>query len=451
MPISFLNFTATNHCRLRSRWTLSRNKHQDQPIMEPTLDTLRPLATALAIGLLIGIERGWKGRHEEEGDRTGGIRTFSLIGLLGGVGGLLAQEVSEWILAMAFLSVSALAIVAHILDVRQDKDVGATTAFAMMLTFVLSAWAVFGNEISALSATVIVAALLSYKPVLHNWLKNVKKKEIFAGIKLLIISVVLLPLLPDEGFGPWQALNPYWIWWMVVIISGLSFAGYVAIKLAGRRLGVLLTAITGGLASSTAVTLSLAQFARKSHSKIIFIAGVLFASSIMFIRVLVEVSVVNASLLGPLWVPLLAMFGGMLLLGGWLVFQEQRGTATSETSIELKNPFQLGMALKFGALLGLMLVLSEGVQEWYGDGGIYALSVASGLMDVDAITLSLSRMAKDELAAEVATMGIVLASATNTLVKGAIFTFIAGWKAGLRLTAYLALAIIPGLVLAFVL
>lgn len=419
--------------------------------MEPTLDTLRPLATALAIGLLIGIERGWKGRHEEEGDRTGGIRTFSLIGLLGGVGGLLAQEVSEWILAMAFLSVSALAIVAHILDVRQDKDVGATTAFAMMLTFVLSAWAVFGHEISALGATVIVTALLSYKPVLHNWLKNVKKKEIFAGIKLLIISVVLLPLLPDEGFGPWQALNPYWIWWMVVIISGLSFAGYVAIKLAGRRLGVLLTAITGGLASSTAVTLSLAQFARKSHSKTIFIAGVLFASSIMFIRVLVEVSVVNASLLGPLWAPLLAMFGGMLLLGGWLVFQEQRGTATSETSIELKNPFQLGMALKFGALLGLMLVLSEGVQEWYGDGGIYALSVASGLMDVDAITLSLSRMAKDELAAEVATMGIVLASATNTLVKGAIFTFIAGWKAGLRLTAYLALAIIPGLVLAFVL
>jgi len=417
--------------------------------MEINFSVFLPLATSLSIGLLIGIERGWKERYEDEGDRIGGLRTFSLIGLLGGVTGLLSQELSVWILAFALLSVSALAIVAHLLDVRHDKDVGATTAFAMILTFTLSAWAVFGYEIAALGVTVIVTALLGYKPVLHSWLRNLEKKEIFAGIKLLIISVVLLPLLPNQGFGPWNALNPYWIWWMVVLISGLSFVGYIAIRLTGSRFGTLLTAITGGLASSTAVTLSLAQFARQSNQKNIFIAGVLFASSIMFIRVLIEVSVVNPELLNALWIPIITMFTGILLMGGWLMFRDQNKSNKSDQALNLKNPFQLGMALKFGVLLAVILVLSEGMLEWYGDEGIYALSILSGLMDVDAITLSLSRMAENELSPSTATMGIILASATNTVVKGAIFAFIAGFRAGLRLLAYLIAAVTPGLIIAY--
>ncbi len=418
--------------------------------MELTFNVLLPLATSFAIGFLIGIERGWKGRHEDEGDRIGGIRTFSLIGLLGGLAGLLSQELSEWVLVIAFLSVSALSIVAHILHERQDEDVGVTTAFAMILTFALSAWAVFGHEITALAVTVIVIALLGYKPLLHSWLRKIEEKEVFAGIKLLIISVVMLPFLPNEGFGPWNALNPYWIWWMVVLISGISFVGYIAIKTTGNRLGTLLTGITGGLASSTAVTISLAQFARSYSNKTIFIAGVLFASSIMFIRILIEVSVVNPGLLSALWPPILTMFVGIILFGGWLMLNDQNESNKSENSIRLKNPFQLGMALKFGLLLAAILILSEGMLEWFGDEGIYALSIASGLMDVDAITLSLSRMALDDLSEEVATMGIILASVTNTLVKGVIFASIAGFQAGFRLLVYLTAAVIPGVVLAFV-
>jgi len=418
--------------------------------MDESLVNFLSLLAAFAIGLLIGIERGWSDRAIKEGGRVAGIRTFSLIGFLGGTWGLLAETLSAWIIGAAFLSVSALIIVAYVMDVRKNKDIGSTTAFAMMLTFALAAWAVQGNELYALGVTVIVMALLGYKPTLHRFLRRIEQKEIYAGIKLLVISVVLLPLLPNEGYGPWDALNPYWIWWMVVLICGLSFVGYFAIKVAGRRLGALLTAITGGMASSTAVTLSLAQFARESITKKVFMAGVMFAGSIMFIRVAIEVSIVNASLLPILWLPLAAMFAALILSGFVLLKMDQKKEMESGNGIEIKNPFQIGMALKFGALLALILLLSEGMAEWFGDEGIYALSVISGLMDVDAITLSLSRMSTEGLEYEVAAMGIILASATNTMVKGFIFAFFVGLKNSLPLLGFLLATILAGLLLAVI-
>ncbi|WP_069130055.1 MgtC/SapB family protein [Rhodohalobacter halophilus] len=414
--------------------------------MQELHDISLSLLVALSIGLLIGIERGWSERDEKEGDRMAGIRTFSVVGLLGGVWGLLALEIDEWVMAAAFLAVTAMIISAHIMDVKRDEDVGATTAFTLMLVFVLSAWSVFGYELPALGATVIVTALLGYKPTLHRWLRNINRKEIYAWTKLLVISLVLLPLLPNEGYGPWEAFNPYWVWWMVVLISGLSFVGYVAIKIAGKNLGTMLTSFVGGLASSTAVTISLAQFSKKSKTTFIFMAGVLLASSIMFIRVLIEVSVVNYQLLDQLWLPISLMFTGLIIAGFWLW---QFKVHTEESSpIKLKNPFQLKTAIQFGLLLGAILILSEGMQEWFGDQGVYVLSVISGLMDVDAITLSLSRMSQDNLREEVAVMGIILAAVTNTLVKGLIFSFFVGIKRSLTLLILLILAITPGILAA---
>jgi uncharacterized membrane protein (DUF4010 family) len=397
---------------------------------------------------LIGIERGWSDREEEEGDRIAGIRTFSLIGLLGGVLALLACEVNHWLMVVAFLAVSGLIVSAHVMDVRENKDVGTTTAFAMMLTFALAAWTAYGYPIPAMGVTVIVIFLLGYKPVLHKWLRTIKPQDFFSGVKLLIISVVLLPLLPDRGYGPWEVLNPYWIWWMVVLISGLSFTGYVVIRLVGSRKGTLVMAIAGGLVSSTAVTISLARLSRRHISKTLFASGVLLASSIMFIRVLVEVAVVNFALAHLLWIPLGAMCGG--LLGGvfWLWYRHPRKEEDPGQPIEVKNPLQLGMALQFSALLAAILLLSEAMKTWFGNDGVYVLSVISGLMDVDAITLSLSRSAKYDLDAEVAAMGIVLAAATNTLVKGIIFAFIAGIRDNIRMPLFLLAVILPGLLTA---
>lgn len=402
------------------------------------------MLAALAIGLLFGIERGWSERDADEGERIAGIRTFSIIGLLGGAWALMADKLSSWVLAAAFIAVSALIIAAYIIGVRHDDDIGTTTAFTMMLAFVLAALAVVGNPVLALAVTIVAISFLGYKPVLHDWLRVIEKKELYAGIKLLIISVALLPFLPNQGYGPYDALNPYWIWWMVVLISGISFAGYFAINLTGERMGTLLTAITGGLASSTAVTFSMAQFASLSKEKLYFMGGVLVASSIMFVRVVIEVFVVNKALLEYLWIPIGLMFVGILVGGYWFLVYGNRSEEEKDQQLEIKNPFQLGLALRFGALLVLILILSEGVKAWFGDEGIYILSVASGLMDVDAITVSLSKMALEDLNATVASLGIVLASATNTIVKGFIFAVIVGWKESLKLILFLFAAVLPG-------
>lgn len=416
--------------------------------MQPIYQVSLQLLTALAIGLLFGVERGWSGRAEEEGDRIAGLRTFTLVGILGGVWALIAQVTSDWVLAVAFLSVAAFVITFYVVDARDEEDIGATTEVALMLAFSLAAWSAYGNEILAIATTVICVALLGYKPTLHRWISRIEPDELFAAIKLLIISVVLLPLLPDRGYGPWDALNPYWIWWMVVLISGLSFLGYIAIRFFGERLGALVTAIAGSLASSTAVTISLARFARGGGMRGVYFGGVLVAGIIMFVRVLIEVSVVNPALLEALWIPIGAIMVSMSIAAGILWYFGNSDAAETGEAIDLSSPLRLSMAIKFGLLLAVILVLSNGMEEWLGDRGVYLVALASGLMDVDAIVLSLSRMATGDLGPGVAAMGIVIASVTNTLVKGAIFTFIVGFRESLRLIVALILAVIPGLVLA---
>jgi uncharacterized membrane protein (DUF4010 family) len=398
---------------------------------QQSLTILWDLLAALGIGLIIGIERGWSGRKEDEGDRIAGIRTFSLVGLLGGIWAKMTTFVNDWILAVIFLAFASLVTASYIIEknVQKNKDIGITTEVSLLLTFSLGAWGAFGYHAYALGTAVIVIGFLSLKPVLHRWLRMIEVKEIYAGIQLLIISVIMLPLLPNQGYGPWQTLNPYWIWWMVVLISGLSFIGYILIKHLGKRIGTILTAITGAIASSTAVTLSLAQFAKKqkSGSTTIFTAGVLIASAIMFIRVFVEVAVVNVSLLHPLWIPLTLML--LIVTGGgvWL-FKKHKTADASDMDLELKNPLRFFTALQFGVLLALILLLATAMQHWFGEKGIYLLALFSGLMDVDAITLSLSRMAVDDIQPLTASSGIIISVITNTLVKTVLFASAAGYK-----------------------
>jgi len=412
-----------------------------------SLEIMKYLLTALAVGLLVGVERGWSNREEQEGERVAGIRTFSLIALLGGLSAILSKEIGEWFIGVTFFGLVILVIVGHILETRESGDLGMTTKVSILISFILATWAAMGFQVYALVTTVIVVTLLSLKPTLHQWLSNLKVEEIYAGVKLLIISVIFLPFLPNQGFGPYEALNPYWIWWMVVLICGISFTGYFSIKYIGNRWGTLLTAISGGLASSTAVTISLAEFTRQYKTEKLFMGGVMVASSIMFVRVLIEVSIVNSDLLGLVWIPITLMFFSVLGSGYWL--WRSSGKKNQNPEIELKNPFQIKTALQFGFLLALILLLSEAMKDWFGDSGIYMLSAVSGLMDVDAITLSLSRMAKDSISETVAVMGIVLASAVNTLVKGFIFSFIAGLQRSLILIGLLTLSVIPGLAVAF--
>ncbi|MCH2449187.1 MAG: MgtC/SapB family protein [Gracilimonas sp.] len=400
--------------------------------MSPELDIVWKLLSALGVGLLIGTERGWYGRKEDEGDRVAGIRTFSLVGLLGGICASLIPHAGEWVLGVAFISFTALVIASYMFEIKMqgNEDIGITTEVALLLTFSLGAWAALGFQMEALGSAVAVIALLSLKPVLHEWLQKIDVEVIYAGIKLLIISVIMLPLLPNQGYGPWETLNPYWIWWMVVLISGLSFLGFILVKYVGEDKGILLTAVIGGLASSTAVTVSLAQFAKQKpqNTTKIFIAGVLVASSVMFVRVIIEVTVVHPEMLHPLWIPLAVMLGLTFFCVLWLWKSSEKTEESENPSLDLGNPLQLPTALKFGVLLAVILVLATALKEWFGDQGIYLLALLSGLMDVDAITLSLSEMAKAEITTAIATLGIVIAVISNTLVKAGLFIYLTGFK-----------------------
>ncbi|RME32548.1 MAG: DUF4010 domain-containing protein [Gammaproteobacteria bacterium] len=253
---------------------------------EPNLEMLTMLgrlALATALGLLIGLERGWSQRAAREGARLAGLRTFALVGLLGALAGEAGTAGAAWFPALVFLGLTALVIAGHLVEARQTEDYGLTTEIALLVTYVLGLSVSQGHLLTASSVAVVVTILLGMKPQLHRWLQRLEPVEIHALMQLALISVVLLPVLPDRGFGPWEALNPYRIWLMVVLISAISFAGYFATRIAGPRRGLMLTALGGGLASSTAVTLNYARLGREQQAlQGLLAAGVLAASTTMF-------------------------------------------------------------------------------------------------------------------------------------------------------------------------
>jgi uncharacterized membrane protein (DUF4010 family) len=402
------------------------------------------LGVALAIGLLIGIERGWEERTAGEGRRIAGMRTYGLIGLLGGVVGLMTEVFGAVVFALAFIALAGTLTAVYMVNLGRDEDVGITSLIAGLLTFVFGFMAVAGDVAIAAAAAVVTTLLLSYKPALHQWLSTLELGELRAGIKLLIISVVLLPILPNRGYGPWQALNPYAIWWMVVLIALISFVGYFAVKFRGPRRGILFTGLFGGLASSTALTLHFSRAARRDGKVVSILAtGILLACGTMAPRMLLVATVINPALSGALAVPAAAMAAVTWLSAAWS--WRSRPAKDETLASPLRNPLELRAAMLFGGLLAAILVLGKALQLRYGDAGILALAAASGVTDVDAITLSLARMSDGDLTARVAVLGVVLAGAVNSLVKGGIAAMIGGREIGLRVGLPLAASAVAGL------
>ncbi len=390
------------------------------------------MGIALALGLLIGLERGWQRRQQAEGTRVAGIRTFALIGLLGGVWGLLAVELGPAVLAAAFVVLAIVLATAHALSQLDDNDVGVTGVIASLLTFALGALATLGYGELAAAGAVVTTILLGVKPTLHRWVRRLEERELHAVLKLLLISVVVLPLLPNQGYGPWEALNPYRIWWMVVLIAAISFVGYFATKLIGERRGIMATGLFGGLASSTAVTVNFSRLARgRAGSESLLAAGILVASATMFPRMLVISSIFSWSLASALLWPVVAMtivsYSGAALFWHWSSSSSSQGGGA-----RLKNPFELRPALIFAALLAAIMVLSRALSESFGDAGVYLLAAASGIADVDAITLSLANMTGEELAVTVTALAVLIAAFVNTTVKAGLSLGIGGLALGSR-------------------
>jgi uncharacterized membrane protein (DUF4010 family) len=401
------------------------------------------LATALAIGLLIGAERGWSGRALGDGQLTAGIRTHGLVGLFGALAALLADTFGggAWIASLVVLGLLVLA--GYVNDLRKNGDRGLTSEIALLLTFVLGSLALADYRALAAGCAVLVAVLLSLKDQLHGALQRLSPVEVSGALKLLFISLVLLPVLPNQGYGPWGVLNPYSIWWMVVLIAGIGFAAYVAVRLVGTRHGLLLTALLGGLVSSTAMTLSLARLHDQTRLRNVLAAGLLATSALMFPRVLLEVGVINASLLSALLGPLLvscAVYAAGALW--WISRPHEPGSPDGEAP--LSNPFELAPALRFAALLVLILFLVEGGRRLFGDVGVYLVALLSGLADVDAITLSLARNAQGDLDASTAVYGIFLAALSNSLVKGLLIAVVGGRHLALRTLPFMVAGLVAG-------
>ncbi|MCW7541197.1 MgtC/SapB family protein [Aquabacterium sp. A7-Y] len=398
------------------------------------------LLGALAVGLVIGLERAWRERDVADGGRVAGLRTFALTGLLGGVFALLGS----WVLAAATLGLMLLGTVTYREGVRSTSNLSATSAIAQWLTFGLGALSAGGSPALAISAAVIVAMLLNLRSTLHRWLRLIEHRELSAALQMLVLSAVVLPMLPDAPYGPYGALNPYRLWWAVVLIAGLSLSGHVAVRMAGPQRGALWTGLLGGLASSTAATLALARQLRDRPGLVdAATAGALSACAVMFLRLALIVMSMAPSLGRLMLAPMVSAAVALIAIA--LVYWRRRDLQAEPVDPAQMQPFDLSAALGFGAFLGLMSVLSEASKQWIGVSGLYGLALLSGLVDVDAVTISAARLdAAGSVAGGVAAAVVALAILSNMVTKAAMSWIIGGRLLGRRVAMGYLMSMVAG-------
>ncbi len=388
-------------------------------------------ATALAIGALVGLERE-KRKAEEHDVGAGGLRTFILVALVGATGGWLAKTFdTPGFLIGALAAVAAAVIAAYVMGGRIKADaLGITTEIAALAVCLLAGLTTLGYRDLAIMLAVVAAAVLAYKHSLHSLVGRIGWDDVFAGLRLALATFVVLPLLPEQAIDPWGALKPYSLWLLVILISSLSLVGYVATLWLGSHRGVALTGIAGGLVSSTAVTLSFSRQSKEENGVVPDVAlasGILLAWAIMFARVVVEVLVVNRSLVPDLLVPFAAMGAVSAALAGVFYLRGTRSLRAGSAAareVPLKNPFSLTAAAKFGALFAIVLLVVKLVQDYLPGEGFYVVAALAGLTDVDAITLSMAEYAKTGDSG-IAVSSIVIATLANTAVKAGMVSLLA--------------------------
>ncbi|EKO3959583.1 MgtC/SapB family protein [Vibrio fluvialis] len=404
------------------------------------------LLVALLLGAIVGTQRGWVARNNVEGSRVAGIRTFSLVGLYGGLSAILAAHYSPLLLGFALLALVVLASIAFVLKQRKSQDISITGVVSLLVTFVLGSLAVSGEPVLAAAAAVITAVVLDNKKELHEALQKLQEYELDAALRLMLISVVMLPLLPNQSYGPWQALNPYEIWWMVVLIASISFLGYFAIKIGGAKRGVLFTSVFAGFSSSTALTLQFSNLSRDQPTiSPLLASGILLCCGTMFPRLLIVASLINTELTPILWPVIFVMMIG-LYIPAWFIWRSTDVDFNEDQSANHKNPLALQSALWFGVILAIIMLLAHALSDWFGQAGTLALSAVSGITDVDAITLALGRQSTHSLDAYTAAMGIIIAASVNTLVKMGMVISIGDRGLWVRVAPAMVLSVVAGAV-----
>ena len=413
------------------------------------LTAVRNFGTALLIGALIGIERE-KRRSIEARAGMAGLRTFVLIALVGAIAGWLVIALNmPWILVAVVSIVAAAVLTGYVLEAQtHPESLGMTTETAAVAVCLLGAMTTLGQRDLAVALAVVVTAVLAYKQPLHGLVGQIGWDDIFAGLRLLIATFIVLPLMPDRALDPWGALNPYSLWLLVLLISSLSLVGYVATRWLGARRGIPLTGMTGGLVSSTAVTLSFARQSRgdsRQATAYALASGMLLAWAIMFGRVIAEVLVVNRAIAVDVIAPFAAM-GVSAAIPALFYFRRSASTDDLPATVQdvpLKNPFSLTAASQFAVFFATILLLVRFVQMYFPGNGLYVVAALAGLTDVDAITLSMAELARQS-DPRPAVNAIVVASLTNTVAKSVIVAALAGPALRVRILAAASLILTAG-------
>ncbi len=392
---------------------------------ELNLELLRQFGTALLIGALVGIDRE---KRKEEGEANfGGIRTFILIALSGAlaahVGGV-GQAPAVFLVTLGVVGLAL--VIAHVNEVLRPVagGLGLTSEVAALVVFLLGGLCTMGHLELAVALGVATSVVLAFKQPIHDLVRKVGTEDLYAALKLLVATFIVLPLLPRRTVDPWAALNPYTLWLLVILISGLSLVGYAATRWLGAARGLLLTGLAGGLVSSTAVTLALARRSRdpRAGPPGPLIAGILSGWAVMLPRLALLLTVAGPELVRQLWPALL----GLALVNAGTVWFWQRhpGSLPAETGenvpLPLRNPFSLLEAMKFAALFALVLVLVKLATQHAGAGGLYLVAALAGLPDVDAISLSLADQVRGGGPAELAGRAVLLAIMSNTVLKAVL-------------------------------
>lgn len=411
-------------------------------------EALSRLTVALAIGLLVGLERGWQTRDAEDNRRAAGFRTFALSGLLGGVTGLVAFQTTVSVIGWVFLGYVIAFAAFHWLEARTEGHASVTSVVAGMLTFLLGTMAVVGNLQLAIGCAVGMTVLLALREPLHRWISSLNWQEIRAVLTLLAMSFLLLPLLPNRPIDPWKAINPYHVWLFAIMIAAISFTGYVAVKAFGNRLGVVMAAVAGGLASSTATTLALAKLAREHPSSSgLLSAGILVAGVVMMLRAGVIAVALNGALLLSLF-PALLTAAAVLGIGAAILLFRNVQQETPE--LQIRNPLAIGTAVKLTALLAAVMLAAELVRRMVGGIGILVVAAFSGIVDVDALTISIARMPGADVDLNTASRAIMIAIAINTVSKAIMASWVGNKRVGFLVGGSSVVALAGGLVVAAV-
>ncbi len=412
------------------------------------LNVALDFAMAVLLGALVGIEREKRKAEEDDAGVVAGLRTFTLLALFGAAAGWLTRSTgSPWILAAGIIIAGAIVATGYFVTARSHPEsTGLTTEIAAVVVFMLGAMVMLGYPELAIGLGVVTAAVLAYKQPLHGFVGKLGWDDVYAGLRLLIATFIALPLLPDRPIDPWGALNPYDLWLLVILISGLSLIGYVLTRLLGPARGTALTGLTGGLVSSTAVALSFSKEGRDHPQNMApLTCGILLAWFVMFVRVIVLVAAVNRALLPQLLIPFVAM---AVIVGIIAMSLYYRGGgidgAAVKGDVSFQNPFSLTAAAKFAAFFAVVLVAVKIAEENFSPSSLYALAAISGLADVDAITLSMSEFAQSG-EARIAMIAIVIAALANTIVKCGIAVVLAGFSFAKPLLIATAATLLVGL------